>query len=107
MWKINILFYFILLVFFLLHLKLIILLFFLCLSHGHYLLLGKYLLIKFILEFGLYHAGSKYLNNSINLIHFIVWYVIHIFYVVLIGFGSFYYKQLSWKGRRIIVSNNL
>ena len=107
MWKINIYFYFILLGFLMLHVKLIILFLLSCLSYGDYLLLAQYLLIKFILELGLYSLGSKYLNNSLNLIHFIVWYVIHIFYVVLIGLGSFFYKISSWKGRKFIVSNNL
>ena len=100
MWKINIYFYLILCGFLFLHIKLIFL--FLCaiFFNEYLLLLSQYLLIKFVFELGLYHIGCKYLNNTMNLFDFTIWYFIHIPYVVLIGLGSFFHKNLYWKGRK-------
>ena len=100
MWKVNIGFYVVLCGFFLLHLKLMILFFISVFVNQYFQLFMKYLLIKFIFEFLLYFVGSYYLQNTINVFKFVIWYFIHIPYVVIIGLGSILHKELEWKGRQ-------
>ena len=54
---------------------------------------------KLILEFIIYTIASIKLKNKFNLIHFILWYILEIPYVVFVGIGSFFIKRIGWKGQ--------
>ena len=100
MLKTNFGFYLILCGFLFIHIKLLFLFLMFIFLNKYFYLLTLYLIIKFIFELCLYNAGSKRLNNSMNFFHFMVWYFIHIPYVVLIGFCSFFNKSFYWKDRK-------
>ena len=91
--------------FFLLHLTFVSLFFISILFPNYLTVLVKFLTIKFILEFLLYFAGSRQLDQSLNFKEYLLWFFIHIPYVVLMGFGSFFAKQLSWRGRKLRLSS--
>ena len=61
--------------------------------------LVKFITIHFILELILYIVGVRQLAKPIQFIDFCLWFIIHIPYIVLMGIGSFFANQLSWKGR--------
>ena len=56
-------------------------------------------IIKFILELIVYSIGSVKLKNSFNIINFIIWYILEIPYVVIVGIGSFFSKNIKWRGQ--------
>jgi len=62
-------------------------------------IMGVLFIIKLILEFIIYVLGSIKLKNKFNIIHFIIWYILEIPYVVLVGMGSFFIKNISWRGQ--------
>ena len=62
-------------------------------------IIGILFIIKLILEFIIYIIGSIKLNSKFNIIHFIIWYILEIPYVVLVGIGSFFIKNISWRGQ--------
>ena len=104
-WKYNVGFYILIVGFFLLHLTFVSL-FCISILFPYYLtVLVKFLTIKFIMEFLLYFAGSRQLGQSLNFKEYFLWFFIHIPYVVLMGFGSFFAKQLSWRGRKLRLSS--
>ena len=102
MWKVNIGFYFLMLIIFLFHLVLTILLMLSVWSYTYFLLLTKILMLKFFLEFLLYFSGAQQLNSPVRFIGFISWYFINIPYFVFMGIGSFFHKGLNWKGRKLV-----
>ena len=105
MWKVNVCFYLLIVGFFLLHLTLVSL-FCISIFHPYYvMILVKFLIIKFILEFLLYFSGIRQLDQSLHFIEFILWFFIHIPYVVLMGLGSFFAEKLSWRGRKLRLSS--
>lgn len=57
--------------------------------------------MKFLIELLLYVVGCVYLNEKIYFYQFLIWYLIHIPYVVLIGLISPFNFMFSWRGRRI------
>ena len=105
MWKINVGFYLLMWGFFLLHLTFVSL-FCISIVYPVYItVLVKLLTMKFIFEFTLYFSGSRQLDQPLLFIEFILWFFIHIPYIVLMGLGSFFVKKLSWKGRRLRLSS--
>ena len=105
MWKVNVSFYVLMVGFFLLHLT-FVLLFCISIFYPFYFTsLVKFMIFKFILEFLLYFVGSHQLTKTQPFIAFIVWFFIHIPYIVLMGLGSFFAKKLSWKGRKLRFSS--
>jgi len=62
-------------------------------------IIGILFIIKLILEFIIYIIGSIKLKSKLNIIHFIIWYILEIPYVVLAGIGSFFIKNISWRGQ--------
>ena len=60
---------------------------------------AKVLTINFILEFILYFVGIHHLGKPLQFIDFCLWFILHIPYIVLMGIGSFFANQLSWRGR--------
>jgi len=56
-------------------------------------------IIKFILELIVYIIGSVKLKNSFNIINFIIWHILEIPYVVIVGIGSFFNKNIKWRGQ--------
>ena len=105
MWKFNVRFYLLLLGFFLLHLMFVSL-FCISLFHPYYFtILIKYLSLKFILEFLLYISGIYQLNQSLHFVGFLLYFIIHIPYIVFMGIGSFFTKKLSWRGRKLHLSS--
>ena len=101
MWRVNVVFYLLMLGFFLLHLTFISL-FCISILHTYYFtVLVKFLIIKFILEFLLYFSVCRQLDQSLQCIKFILWFFIHIPYIVIMGFGSFLANKLSWRGREL------
>ena len=63
----------------------------------------KFLTIQFILEFFLYFTGIRQMDKSINIIDFILWFIVHNPYTVLMGIGSFFTQKLSWRGREAVL----
>ncbi len=63
----------------------------------------KFLTIQFILEFFLYFTGIRQLNKSIQIIDFILWFIVHNPYTVLMGVGSFFTQKLNWRGREAVL----
>ena len=104
-WKFNVGFYMLIVGFFLLHLTFVSLFFISILFPNYLTVLVKFLTIKFILEFLLYFSGSRQLDRSLNFKEYLLWFFIHIPYVVMMGFGSFFAKQLSWRGRKLRLSS--
>ena len=100
MWKFNGSFFLSILTTFLLHLLLLVTFFAGIIHDPDYLtVFVKFLTIHFILDLILYFVGVHQLNKSIQFIDFCLWFIIHIPYIVLMGIGSFFANQLSWKGR--------
>tara|TARA_B110000014_G_C20124716_1_gene598161 strand:- start:494 stop:1624 length:1131 start_codon:yes stop_codon:yes gene_type:complete len=56
------------------------------------------LLIKFILELGIYLTGSFQFNSTFNISLFLYWFILEIPYVLLMGIGSMFVKYISWRG---------
>ncbi len=54
---------------------------------------------KFILEFSIYIIGNIKLQNKFNALSFIIWYILEIPYVVIAGIGSFFMKNIKWRGQ--------
>ena len=54
---------------------------------------------KFILEFSIYIIGNFKLQNKFNALSFIIWYILEIPYVVIAGIGSFFMKNIKWRGQ--------
>ena len=55
--------------------------------------------IKFIFEFSIYIIGNLKLKNKFNALSFIIWYILEIPYVVIAGIGSFFMKNIKWRGQ--------
>jgi len=55
--------------------------------------------IKLILEFIIYIIGSIKLKNKFNILSFILWYFLEIPYVIFVGIGSFFIKNIIWRGQ--------
>jgi len=62
----------------------------------------KFLTIQFVLEFFLYFTGIRQLNKSIHFIDFILWFIVHNPYTILMGIGSFITQKLNWRGREVV-----
>ena len=54
--------------------------------------------IKFIIDFSLAVKGMKVHNNRYSIFEFIYWFLIQPFYIIIIGLGSLFQNQISWKG---------
>lgn len=105
MWRVNVFFFLLMVGFFLLHFT-FVLLFVISIQSPHYFtVLVKFLAIKFILEFILYYCGTRKLNQALKFTEFILWFFIHIPYIVLMGLGSIFVKKLSWRGRKLRFSS--
>ena len=100
MGKFNVAFFLSILVTFLLPLLLLVT-FFAGIFHDPYYIavFVKFITIHFILEFILYFVGVRQLTKPMQFIDFCLWFLIHIPYVVMMGIGSFFASQLSWRGR--------
>ena len=105
MWKVNVGFYVVMVDFFILHLTLVSLFCIAILYPYYFTALVKFLTVKFILEFLLYFSGSRQLDQSLHFREFILWFFIHIPYIVLMGFGSFFAEKLRWRGRNVNLSS--
>ena len=57
--------------------------------------------MKFIFEFIIYVIGTIKLKNKFNALSFIIWYVLEIPYVVIAGIGSFFMKNIKWRGQLV------
>jgi len=67
-------------------------------------LLIKVIILKYVVELILYFIGSRNLNKPFNIVKFTLWFFIHIPYIVLMGFGSYFSKYISWRGRKVHLS---
>jgi len=94
MWKYNKLFYLIIISTFFANLFYIFLPF-LFFEDFNFVLLT--FLIKFIFEFVLYICGITKINQEINFLYFLYWFIIQIPYVVLVGLLSFLSPLIGWK----------
>jgi len=74
---------------------------YLILENQIFKIIGILFIIKFILEFIVYIIGSIKLKSKFNIIHFILWYILEIPYVVIAGIGSFFIKNISWRGQTV------
>lgn len=100
MWKYNKQIFIIFLATFCTNLLLLIapILYFL-IEHNIFKMIYILYIIKFILELIVYIIGSIKLKNSFNIINFIIWYILEIPYVVIVGIGSFFSKNIKWRGQ--------
>ena len=103
-WKFNGVFFLFVLAAFLLPL-LLIGTFFVGIFHNPFYItvFVKFLTIQFILEFFLYFTGIRQMDKSINIIDFILWFIVHNPYTVLMGMGSFFAQKLNWRGREAVL----
>ena len=100
MWEFNGSFFFSILTTFLLPLLLLVTFFVGIFYDPYYItVFAKVLTINFILEFILYFVGIHQLAKPLQFIDFCLWFILHIPYIVLMGIGSFFSHQLSWRGR--------
>ena len=99
MWKYNKLFYIIILSTFSTNLFIIMLLIYLFINAKLLILTLSLLLIKFILEFGIYLFGNLKFKHAVRVKSFLIWFIIQIPYVVLMGILSFFTSELKWKER--------
>ena len=98
MWKYNFIFFLIILSTFIANFFTIVLFLF---AEQFSFLLFCLLTLKFILEFFIYCKGSFRLNKKIDLISFLLWYVIQPFYILVAGILSFLNYKFSWRDRPI------
>ena len=105
MWKVNLSFYMLMVGFMLLYMTFALLFCISILFPYYFITLVKFMMIKFILEFLLYFSGSRQLDQPLHSLVFILWFFLHIPYIVLIGLGSFFAKLLSWEGRKLHLSS--
>ena len=102
MWKINVGFYLLMWGFFLLHLTFVSL-FCISILYPYYLtVLVKYLTLKFILEFLLYFSGSHQLKQTLQFKKFVLWFFLHIPYIVFMGAGSITYMAHKLFNSRLV-----
>ena len=101
MWKVNISFYVLMVGFMLLYMTFALLFCISIIFPYYFITFVKFMMIKFILEFLLYFSGSRQLDQPLKSLVFILWFFLHIPYIVLIGLGSFFAKILSWEGRKL------
>ena len=93
MWKFNLPFYFAGLSLWIMSLGIIVLPY---IDFYYFYIISIILLIKIILETALYYFGMKKSGESINYIDFIIWFLSHPIYVLLMGILSFF--NFQWKG---------
>ena len=105
MWKVNLSFYMLMVGFMLLYMTFALLFCISILFPYYFITFVKFMMIKFILEFLLYFSGSRQLDQPLKSLVFILWFFLHIPYIVLIGLGSFFAKILSWEGRKLHLSS--
>ncbi len=100
MWNYNKIFFIILLSTFFINLLLLLtpIMYFL-LANSTLKIIYILFISKLILEFIIYTIASIKLKNKFNLVHFILWYILEIPYVVFVGIGSFFIKRIGWKGQ--------
>ena len=100
MWNYNKKFFVILLSTFFINLILLFMpIIYLILENQIFKIISSLFIIKLILEFIIYVIGSIKLKSKFNIIHFIIWYILEIPYVVVSGIGSFFMKNISWRGQ--------
>ena len=63
----------------------------------YFFLLLILILTKFIFEYLIYFFGSKKFEKKIKFSSFILWFVLQPFYIVLMGFLSFFAFKINWK----------
>ena len=98
MWKYNLVFYFAFIGFFISNMASLFFIYFL--YYGHYLIC--YCIIsKFFIELFLFFIGSKKIGDKFYLYQFCFWFLIHIPYVVLMGFLSPFISFFDWRGRKV------
>ena len=101
MWRYNKPFFIVILSTFLINALIIILSYatiFLTATYINYL--QMILLMKFILELGIYVTGSIQFNSTFNIALFLYWFILEIPYVLLMGIGSIFVKYISWRGQK-------
>ena len=100
MWNYNKKFFIILLSTFFINLILLFTpIIYLILENQIFKMIGILFITKFILEFIIYIIGSIKLKSKLNITHFTIWYILEIPYVVIAGIGSFFIKNISWRGQ--------
>jgi len=100
MWKFNGSFFITIIAAFLLPLLLLVTLFAGIVHDPYYFTVFiKCLTIHFSLEFIFYFVGVRQLAKPLQFFDFCLWFLIHIPYIVIMGIGSFFANQLSWRGR--------
>ena len=60
-----------------------------------------FILIKFIIELLLFYFGSLKIREKINIFSFILWFLLHTPYVVLMGLMGPFIPMFKWRGRKI------
>ncbi len=100
MWKFNSAFFLSIFITFFLPLLLIVTFFTGFFYNPYYFtVFTKFLSVQLIIEFILYFIGVRQFDKKIQLFDFAFWFIIHIPYTVGMGVGSFFARQLSWRGR--------
>ena len=58
------------------------------------------ILIKFVIEYSFALRGMKTHNDTYNILQFTYWFIFQPLYVIIIGIGSFFQNQISWRGSK-------
>jgi len=98
MWRYNIVFYLAFVGFFLTNF--LVLVSPLIYYYGYHIII-LFILIKFIIELFLFYFGSLKIGEKINIFSFILWFLIHAPYVVLLGLMGPFISMFHWRGRKI------
>ena len=97
-WRINIIFFILLVMTFIFYLMIPFLFFTIPTNIIFWLII-----FKLLLEFSLFNIGAKKYSEKIDYIDFLIWQILHIPYIILVGTMSFFKNQIQWKGRNLTI----
>jgi len=99
-WRINIIFFIILISTFAFYLLIPFLFFSLIIPLK---VIIPLVILKFFLEGALVYLGSFKYSANITLTDFIIWQLFHIPYIIIVGIMSFFQNKIRWRGRDISI----
>tara|TARA_Y100001970_G_scaffold179901_2_gene219048 strand:+ start:2059 stop:3171 length:1113 start_codon:yes stop_codon:yes gene_type:complete len=95
-WRINIIFFMILIITFIFYIT-IPLLYFISFN-----IIFQFAVMKFFLEGILVYIGSIKYSEKISFFDFLIWELFHIPYIITVGIMSFLKNKIQWRGRKLV-----
>ena len=100
LWRINIIFYIILLTTFIFYISIPFLFFSFIVPLK---IMIPLVMLKLFLEWALLRIGSIKFSEKIIFIDFIIWELLHIPYIIIVGIMSFFKNTIKWRGRNFSI----